>query len=478
MTTEVNSYDAIITGGGIAGQEAALSLAGMNCKVLLVEKDLTIGGKMIQLSKVFPTLDCAACITTPKMSETIRHPNITAILYADIESIRKTENRFDVRIKKKPRYVIEELCTGCQQCVYVCPQISGDQYNYNMVGRKAIFIPFSLANPKVAFIDIENCRHCHRCVKVCVPKAIDFKQKAHIICATAKSVILATGFRLISPESRPELGYKNFPNVIDSLQMDRLIAPTRPYNEIVRPGDGKVPDNIAYVLCVGSRDSSASHDLSVRNPVCSQICCMYSIKQAQLLTGALPLVDITVYYMDIRAFGKGYEEFYNEAKGMGINFVKGKIARIDEADNDSGDLILRYEDVVKGVLKESRHDLVVLSVGIKPDTAIASVFENEKPELDEYGFIKQVDEMLDPAATSVAGVFAAGMASGPKDIPDSILSAGCAATAVASYLSKNSRIDFPQQESTSGCDHETNVNQVAPVEDKEYQPLNEFSDIE
>lgn len=478
MKNETNSYDAIIIGAGIAGQEAALNLASMNFNVLIVEKELSIGGKMIQLSKVFPTLDCAACITTPKMSETIRHPNITAIFYADIESIRKTEDGFDVRISKKPRYVKEELCTGCQLCEYVCPQILGDQYNYNMVGRKAIFIPFSLANPKVAVIDINNCIHCHRCVKVCVSKAIDFKQQKQSISVTARSVILTTGFRLISPEARPELGYKEFPNVIDSLQMDRLIAPTRPYNEIVRPGDGKVPDNIAYVLCVGSRDSSVSNtcssELIMKNPICSQICCMYSIKQAQLLTGALPLVDITVYYMDIRAFGKGYEEFYIEAKGMGVNFVKGKIARIKRADDDSGDLILRYEDVAKGELKESRHDVVVLSAGIKPESAIVNVFEKEKPELDEYGFIRQVDELLNPAATSMAGVFAAGMASGPKDIPDSILSAGCAATAVASYLSKHSQVDFSEIVKEKTIDLDVSTGQSIPERIKESEPFHVF----
>jgi len=474
----MNSYDTIIIGGGIAGQEAALNLAGMNFKVLIIEKDLSVGGKMIQLSKVFPTLDCAACITTPKMSETIRHPNITAILYADIESIRKTEDGFDVRISKKPRYVKEELCTGCHLCEYVCPQILSDQYNYDMVGRKAIFIPFSLANPKVAVIDIKNCIHCHRCVKVCVSKAIDFKQQKQSISVTAKSVILATGFRLISPDAKPELGYREFPNVIDSLQMDRLIAPTRPYNEIVRPGDGKVPDNIAYVLCVGSRDSSelnaCSRDLIKKNPICSQICCMYSIKQAQLLTGALPLVDITVYYMDIRAFGKGYEEFYNEAKGMGVNFVKGKIARVKGADDDSGDLILRYEDVAKGELKESRHDMVVLSAGIKPESAIVNVFEKEKPELDEYGFIRQVDELLNPAVTSIAGVFAAGMASGPKDIPDSILSAGCAATAVASYLSKQSQVDFSEIVKEKTIDLDVSTGQSIPERIKESEPFHVF----
>lgn len=216
----------------------------------------------------------------------------------------------------------------------------------------------------------------------------------------------------------------------------------------------------------------------MKNPICSQICCMYSIKQAQLLTGALPLVDITVYYMDIRALGKGYEEFYIEAKGMGVNFVKGKIALIKGADDDSGDLILRYEDVAKGELKESRHDMVVLSAGIKPESAIVNVFEKEKPELDEYGFIRQVDELLNPAVTSIAGVFAAGMASGPKDIPDSILSAGCAATAVASYLKMYDDIDFLKQESILNSSPDAKVIQKESVDELEYQPVDAFTDTE
>jgi heterodisulfide reductase subunit A len=434
------TYDVLVIGGGIAGQEAALNLADMNHKVLLVEKGLSIGGKMIQLSKVFPTLDCAACITTPKMSETARHPNITLMLNSEIESIAKNGDDFEVDITKKPRYVISELCTGCQLCEFVCPQIVDDQYNYNMVGRKAIYIPFNLANPKIATIDIDNCIHCKRCVKVCAPKAIDFEQKEEKVNIVAKSVVVTTGYQLFPPAGKPEYGYTKYPNVIDSMQMDRLIAPTRPYNNVLRPGDGKIPDNIAYVLCTGSRDSSIENSsCSVEcsnNPICSQICCMYSIKQAQLLMGALPMADITIYYMDIRAFGKGYEEFFQQSKSMGVNFVKGKVAKIRENENNSGDLILRYEDVAKGVVKEAKHDLVILSVGVVPNKGIPSMFKNEKLELDEFNFVKQTDELVSPAMTSIDGVFVAGAACGPKDIPDSILSAGCAATEVAGYLNR------------------------------------------
>ena len=913
MSNQDKNFDALVIGGGIAGQEAALNLAEMDYKVLLVEKGLSIGGKMIQLSKVFPTLDCAACITTPKMSETARHPNISLVLNSEIDDIKKSGKDFDVKLTKNPRYVIPEACTGCQLCEVACPEIRPDEYNCNLAGRKVAYIPFSLANPRIAtidrqdvsapcinecpggvkpygyislvrngqyeeamklhmedipipgslgracyapcqnactrasleapvdirrtkrffsdyyydkypepleriiekksgkkvavigsgpagltaayhlalkghyvkifeaapvlggmlmltlpeyrlpkkiverdvknitslgvefevnkkiekieflkadgfdsifvsvgthdtsklevegaslkgivscldflrdanigkkknlkgkkvivigggntamdaartalrlgaskvtvvyrrsreempcfapeikeaeeegaellllrnpikffgengivkkvqlikmqldkadesgrrrpvpiagseymedvdfvieaiglqpstssfaktlelkkggvikvnektlqtsmesvfaggdsvtgastiieaagqgkkaafyidkylngenpeafefgdklpsvdknkilqrkditfmppvdhkmrdikerikdFEDIEityndaevqkstqrcldcsNCRECHQCITACPADAIDFSQKKEVINATAKSVIVSSGFKLYKPEGKPEYGYTKYPNVIDSMQMDRIIAPTRPFNNVLRPGDGKSPDNIAYVLCTGSRDSSmenkgCSAECS-NNPICSQICCMYSIKQAQLLMGALPLADITIYYIDIRAFGKGYEEFFQQSRAMGVNFVKGKVARIKEKDDKSGDLILRYEDIATGTVKEAKHDLVVLSVGVLPNKEIPKMFTNETLALDEFNFVKQTDELTSPSLTSIEGVFVAGTAAGPKDIPDSILSAGCAASEVASYLSK------------------------------------------
>lgn len=914
MPEQNNNYDALVIGGGIAGQEAALNLADMNYKVLLVEKELSIGGKMIQLSKVFPTLDCAACITTPKMSETARHPNIKMLLNSQINSINKKGNDFHVEIDKKPRYIIPENCTGCQECEQACPEIRPDEYNANLAGRKVAYIPFSLANPRIASIDRQdvsapcinecpggvkpygyvslvrngqfedamklhlediplpgslgracyapcqnactrasldasvdmrrikryfaedyynkfqepevveiknksgkkiavigsgpagltaayhlalkghsvkifeaapvlggmlkltlpeyrlpksvvdrdvknitalgveyevnkkiedlsklkeegfdsifisvgthdtsslgvegsdlkgivscldflreanigerenlkgkkvmvigggntamdasrtalrlgaekvtviyrrsreempcfkpeideaeeegveisvlrnpvkffgengklnkvqlikmklgepdqsgrrrpepipgseyienvdyvieaiglqpstssfsnavelnkggtikvnnktlqtsvnyifaggdsvtgastiieaagqgkkaafyidkflqgmtiedfesgdklpavdkskvlgqgnfklipqvkqkfravkervqdfkdvemtfteeevlqsakrcldcsNCRECHQCLSVCPANAIDFSQKKEIISTNVKSVIVSSGFKLFKPDGIPQYGYSEFPNVIDSMQMDRLIAPTRPFNSVLRPGDGKIPDKIAYVLCTGSRDSSLDKRRSCsgecsNNPICSQICCMYSIKQAQLLMGALPMADITIYYIDIRAFGKGYEEFFQEAKSMGVNFVKGKVAKINENENGSGDLVLRYEDITNGKVKEAKHDLVVLSVGVLPNKEITGWFKNETLELDAYNYVKQTDELINPSKTTIDGVFVAGTASGPKDIPDSILSAGCAASEAAGYMNK------------------------------------------
>jgi len=421
------SFDALIIGGGIAGGEAALNLANNGFKVLIVEKDLSIGGKMILLSKVFPTLDCSACITTPKVSEISRHPGITIFTGSEVSSIEKRgENDFGAKVIKKPRYVVVEDCTGCQLCEEACPVSVVDQYQYNLVGRKAAYIPFSIASPRVAAIDIENCTLCGACEKVCPPGCIDFTQETEEYDIKVKTVIIATGFNLFDPLKIPRFGFGNFKNVLTSMQMERQLAPTRPFNTILRPGDGKMPCKIAYVLCTGSRDDT------IGNPICSQICCMYSIKQAQLLMGALPMTDVTIYYINIRSFGKGFEEFYDQAKGMGVNFVKGKIGKITEAEN--GDLILRYEDINENKLKETVHDMVVLSVGVLANTDPLSMFRGEELKSDPYNFVFQSDSLSSPARTNIKGVFVAGTASGPMDIPDSILSAGSASSEAISYL--------------------------------------------
>ena len=421
-------YDVLVIGGGIAGGEAALNLANVGYKVLIVEKDLSIGGKMILLSKVFPTLDCSACITTPKVSEIMRHPNITVFTSAMASNIeQKEDGTFEALITQQPRYVNIPDCTGCQLCEEACPVSVVDEYQMELVGRKAVFIPFSIASPRVAAIDIENCTLCGACERVCPTNAIDFTQTIQYYALKTKAVIIATGFQLFDPTLIPRYGYGRFKNVITSMQMERQLAPTRPYNTILRPSDGKMPDNIAYVLCTGSRDKT------VGNPICSQVCCMYSTKQAQLLMGALPMADITLYYLHIRAFGKGFNEFYAQAQSMGVEFIKGKVAKIREKDN--GNLILRYEDINGGgVVKEAEHDMVVLSVGILPNQGIAEMFTNRKLELDPFNYVGQRDILANPSQTSIDGVFVAGVASGPMDIPDSILSAGGASSEAANYI--------------------------------------------
>lgn len=433
MSKEENGYeeyDVLVIGGGIAGIEAALNLGDAGFKVLLVEKSPSLGGHMALLSKVFPTLDCASCITTPKMAAAAHHPNITLYTYSEVKEINKVkEGEFEVKILKKARYVDIDACTGCSECERACPVIVPDEYQFGLRGRKAAYIAFDIAVPKKATIDIENCILCGACERVCPTHAIDFTQEPKIVNVKVGAVIIATGFRLFPAELKSEWLYGKAKNVITSMQMDRMLAPTGPFGGIFRLSDGKEAEKIAYILCVGSRD------LKVGNPNCSQICCMYSIKQAQLLLGALPLADIYIFYIDIRAYGKGFEEFYKQAKDMGVFFIKGRAISIEELED--GSVKVRYEDMEDGgKIKEDTFDLVVLSVGLLPNNEIAKVFKNVKLELDPYGWINQPNITSNPVLTNIPGVFVAGTASGPKDIPDTIISASAAASQAMDYLSK------------------------------------------
>jgi len=279
-------------------------------------------------------------------------------------------------------------------------------------------------------LDCGICSECQQCAKACPAHAIDFSRLDEKQTVGAKAVIISTGFNLFDAHRKPTYGYGKYPNVITAMQMDRILAPTRPYNHVIRPSDGKTPDNIAYVLCAGSRDRS------IGNPICSKVCCTYSLKQAQLIMGAVPLADITIYYIDIRAFGKGYDEFYEQAKGMGVYFVKGRVAKIDGMDN--GNLNLTYESINgDGGLNHAEHDLVILSTGFSPNIDFLKMFKSGKLESDPQAYIREVDEDINPGKTSIDGVFVAGAASGPRDIPDSILHSGAAAAQAAAYIERN-----------------------------------------
>jgi heterodisulfide reductase subunit A-like polyferredoxin len=276
------------------------------------------------------------------------------------------------------------------------------------------------------------CSECQECKKVCPADAVDFDQRAVENEYAVGAVVVATGFRLFPAELMASFGYGKFPNVITAMQMDRLVAPTRPYNYVLRPGDGRTPANIAYVLCTGSRDRT------VNNPICSRVCCMYSLKQAQLLLGALPVADVTIYHIDIRAFGKGYDEFFEQTRAMGVRFVKGKIAKISEKEN--GNLLVRYEDIDNdGCVQEAEHDLVVLSTGIVANDECRQLFSDAELAVDDTLFVAQPGKQVDPARTSIPGVFSAGTATGPLDIPDSILHAGAAAAQTAAYIERMKR---------------------------------------
>lgn len=442
MTTTDLKVDALVVGGGIAGMQSALDLADQGYRVALVEKEASIGGKMIMLSKVFPTLDCCSCITTPKMSAVAHHDNITLLTTCDVLAFRQNGSGYRVDVRQNPRYVNVDDCTGCRQCEYVCPIDLPAGFDQNMGAIRAIRVPFSTAVPQKAFIDIDNCLLCGKCEKACPTNAIDFTQQPTTFSIETDAVVLATGVQLTPTGAKREYGGGKLLNVIDALSMERLLAPTGPYGHVLRPSDGKEPESIAYVQCAGSRDKTLGVEY------CSRVCCMYAIKQAMLLSGALPLADITIYYMDIRTFGKGYEQFYQNARAMGIEFVRGKVARIKE--DAEHNPVMRVESVEDGRVIERAHDLVVLSVGLLPGADLGPLY-GVQPAGDGFATIPSPN--LAPAASEQPGVFVAGAAAGPMDIVDSIVLAGAAAAQAAAYLETSRNVHVAQHSAVPEVAH-------------------------
>jgi len=429
--------DALIVGGGIAGMQTSLDLADQGYRVALVEKEPSIGGKMIALSKVFPTLDCCSCITTPKMSAVAHHKNIQLLTYHEVQSLAKIDGHYQAEVLKKPRYLNEEDCTGCRQCEYACPITLPSDFDLGYGATKAVNVPFSTAVPQVAVLEIENCILCGKCANACPVDCIDFTQQPEIIRIQSKAIVLATGFETTSRFAKKEYGAAENQNVINAMFMERLLAPTGPYGRVIRPGDGKEPDSIAYVQCAGSRDATLGVEY------CSRVCCMYAIKQAMLLAGSLPLADITIYYMDIRTFGKGYEQFYQTAKAMGIQFVKGKVASIQEDENHNP--VLRVELIDEGSqVVERTHDLAVLSVGMLPHYDPEAVFQ---VALGDDGFVDTPNFNAYPCITGREGIFVAGASAGPMDIVDSIVMSGSAAAEAAAYIEETLKTPTKQTKS-------------------------------
>lgn len=419
-------YDAVVIGGGIAGMQASLDLGEQGYDVLLVEKQPSIGGIMVGLNKVFPTLDCSSCICTPRMAETSHHRNITIQTYTEVQKVTRNGAGFSVQLLKKPRYVVAEDCIGCSKCELDCPVDVPHEFDFGIGARRAIYIPHANAIPQVPVLDVEHCTFCGKCEKVCPTNCIDYTQEAEEVTVEAGAIVVASGLEITPMDAKKEYGQGKLINVMNPLAMERVQSSNGPYGHVLRPSDGKVPKSIAYVQCAGSRDASLGITY------CSRVCCMYALKQA-ILTKAYGDVDITIYHMDIRAFGKGFEQFYRRAMKDGINIVKAKVAKITE--DDEHNPIVRVELLDEGgKVAEIKHDMVILSQGLVPGWHPNGTLPIEE---DTDGFFKIPQSKLYPTTSTQDGIFVAGVAAGPKDIPDAIVEAGSAAMEAAIYLEKS-----------------------------------------
>ncbi len=422
---------ALVIGGGIAGINAALDLADMGFKVYLLEKTESIGGHMAQLDKTFPTLDCSICIEGPKMVDVSRHPNIEIISYADLESVDGFVGNFKVKIKKHPRYVIEENCTGCGECRDVCPIEYPNEWDINMGTRKAISVPFDQAIPLIYTINRDHCIECYKCIDACgARQAINFDQKEEEIEIEVGAIIVATGFDVYFPYDLPVYGYGKYDNVITSIEFERLILAAGPTGgKVIRASDGKKPHSVVFIQCVGSRDIN-------KHEWCSGFCCMYSLKHAVMLKEKYhDDVDVYILFMDMRTHFKGYEEFYRRARELGVSFIRGKASEIIE-DQETKNLIVRAEDVTLGSPIEIEAEMVVLATAAIPAKGSEEISRILNVTRGMDGFFMESHPKLKPLDTAVDGIFLAGACQGPKDIPYSV-SQGCGAAArAATILSK------------------------------------------
>ncbi|MFW9999343.1 MAG: hydrogenase iron-sulfur subunit [Candidatus Hodarchaeota archaeon] len=414
------SPSVLIIGGGIAGIKAALIIADTGNKVYLVEKEPTIGGHMALFDKTFPTLDCSICILGPLMTEVKDHPNIELLTYSTIESVDGYIGNFDVKIKKKPRFIKEDDCVGCFD---ICREVCPIDVEETFFPRKAIDVPYPQAIPLFPNILEETCIGCKACAQACDRDAIDFDQKAEIVNITVGSIIVATGLKPFDPSVLGEYSYEKYPDVITTMQMERLLNNDGPtHGNVVKPSNGQIPKKVSFILCVGSRNKKIHHDY------CSQVCCNVAIKQAVLLKKENPEIKINIYYTDIRAMGKNCEEFYNRAREtFGVRFIKSNISAILKSDT-SDDLIIRGEDIIEGAIFENKTDLVVLAVGIEPAEGTDELTKKLNISQDPYGFLLEKHLKVKPSETLVSGIFIAGAIQGPKDIPNSIAQAESAAS--------------------------------------------------
>ena len=460
LPVEINA-NTLIVGGGIAGISAALELANAGHHVYLVEREPSIGGHMAQLDKTFPTLDCSACILTPKMVDVGQHPNITLLSYSQVEQVDGYLGNFTVTVRKKARYVDERYCTGCGICIEKCPwSVVDDVFEAGLGKRKVIYRPFPQAVPKYPVIDAANCIYfqrgkCKACQIFCPtsPNSIDFEQQDELLQIEVGNIIVATGYDLFDAKRIPQYGYGQLANVFTSLEFERMVNAAGPTNgKIVLRDLETPPKRVAIVHCVGSRDQNY-------HGYCSKVCCMYSLKFAHLVHERLPEAKVYNFYIDIRTPGKGYEEFYHRLMDEGVTFVRGKVAEVTDAartKEEEGQLIVQVYDTLLGVQRRIPVDMVILSPAMEARAGSKEITQLFKMGCDFDGFFIERHPKLDPVGTMTEGVLIAGACQGPKDIPETVAQGAAAASRVASLISQGTVMMEPVRasivaEKCSGC---------------------------
>ena len=442
----------LIIGAGIAGIQAALDVADAGFKAYLVDKNPSVGGHMSQLDKTFPTLDCSACILTPKMVDVANHPNIELMTYSQVEEVEGYVGNFKVKIRKKARYVDFDKCTGCGDCAEAC-RLAGripSEFDESIGNRSAVYLPFPQAVPAVYTVDPERClqlskgkcgKEGPKCAETCQAKAIDFEQQDEIVEVEIGTIIVATGFDIFDANRKPEYGYADNDNVLTGLEFERLVSASGPTGGKIilgrdKKGEGGYePSRVAFIHCVGSRDET------VGNEYCSRVCCMYLAKQAHLIKDKLPDADITVFYMDVRAFGKGFEEFYDRVRREGIRYVRGNPSEIYRKGDDHT-LVVAVEDTLTGTPLEHEADLVVLGVGLEPRRDVREIIDLFKLSQSTDRFFLEAHPKLRPVDTASDGIYLAGCCQGPKDIPDTVAQAkGAASSALILMASGKVKVE-------------------------------------
>lgn len=471
---------ALVIGGGIAGIQTALDIAEAGFPVDIVEKAPTIGGKMAQIDKTFPTLDCAACILTPKMVEAAQHENIRILSYSEVDAVKGFVGNFHVTIRRKARYVKEDICTGCGLCTEKCPQKKvPNEFNLGLDNRHAIYIPFAQAVPKVATIDPNACMmlrsgKCGVCAKVCTAKAINYQQQDTFLEEEYGAIVVATGFQPISVEKFDEFAYSQSPDVVTSLEYERLMNAAGPTGgTLLRPSDHTHPHTIVFVQCVGSRCDGGEKG----KPYCSKICCMYTAKHAMLTREKYPDTEVYVFYIDVRTPGKNFDEFYRRAvEEYDVHYIKGMVGKVSP---ENGKLKVQASDLLGNRQLHIDADMVVLATAIEPDQSARSLATMLTASMDTNDFFTEAHPKLRPVESPTAGIFLSGVCQGPKDIPETVAQAGAAAGKVIGLLTKNHLVcnpcvAKPDELMCNGC---SGCEKVCPYgaihyEDKEFRGPN------